>query len=71
MDILAAGYIKGRAKQGIFGIWYSFNWRSEDRLIVSLVCSDVVEYCEMDYSTRMVEWNRVGKSVKCVGFVNI
>ena len=28
---------------------------------MSLVCSDVVQKCEMDYSTRMVEWNRVGK----------
>ena len=30
---------------------------------MSLVCSDVVEQCEMDYSTCMVERNRVGKGV--------
>ena len=31
---------------------------------MSLVCCDVVEYCKMDCSICMVEWNRVGKGVK-------
>ena len=37
---------------------------------MSLDCSDVVELCEMDYSTCMVEWNRVGKGVKMGRFSN-